>query len=425
VARIVNNTFNDLGIPIEGVYDGAYDGLIVKFDSLGNPLWARWLGSNSLNAILSLHLDDSNSIYVVGYSYTDNGFDDVPIWNGVYSGGSEGYLIKLNSSGNPQWGQWLGGSGSDQINSIDLDSSGNIYVAGQSADNSSFDDSGLLWNGIFSGTAYEGFVIKLNSSGSPQWGQWLGGTGAEEIQKIKLDSSNSIYVVGRSNDNTSFDDGGLTFNGVYSGSYEGYLIKLDSSGSPLWGQWFGGTGIDMVKSVDLDSSGNVYVAGYSQTNITDDGLTFGGDYSSSSEGFAVKFDSSGNPQWGQWFGGASGDYSMDLCLDNSNNNLYVAGYAGSTFDESGIIWNGTYSGSIEGYVVKLNSATGLPLNGYWFGGSSSDRLNSVFVDSSQNLYVSGGYSMSSGGFDEYNIVFNGVHTGSEEGFVIKLNPVYE
>jgi hypothetical protein len=167
----------------------------------------------------------------------------------------------------------------------------------------------------------------------------------------------------------------------------------------------------------------VYVGGESATNITDDGLgTISGTYSGLDEGFVFKFNSSGGYEFGQWIGGSSYDYVKSISVD-SLDNVYVGGRAQTDITDDGLgDISGTYSGNAEGFVFKFNSS-GVYEWGQWFGGSSYDYVNSISVDSLDNLYV-GGYAYTDITDDGIGNI-SGVRTGNHEGFVFKFEYSYE
>lgn len=174
---------------------GNYDALIVKFDSSGNPLWQYTIGTSNSEYGYGVAVDSSNNVYVIGYTYVstqdafvvkfdssgnvlwqttiDSGSDEyaygvaVDSSNNVYvvgqtyfqgAGGSDCFIVKLNSSGNSLWQKVIGSPNSDYAYGVSVDSSNNVYITGNSNENQSiiiikFDSSGNLLGQkeIFSG----------------------------------------------------------------------------------------------------------------------------------------------------------------------------------------------------------------------------------------------------------------------------------
>ena len=167
-------------------------------------------------------------------------------------------LGQTNNSDHSDHQSWTGTkqkgtSSHDEAHGVATDSSGNVYVAGQTLD-------GL--DGNSSAGSYDLFVVKYNSSGTKQWTQQLGSSSFDEARGVATDSSGNVYVAGSA------------------------LYKFDSSGNQLWSQNPGA----FSRSVATDSSGNIYVTGATGGGL--DGNSNAGAY----DLFVVKYDSDGNKQ---------------------------------------------------------------------------------------------------------------------------------
>ena len=98
-----------------------------------------------------------------------------------------------------------------------------------------------------------------------------------------------------------------------------------SQNTRLWATYYGGTGWDNANSVACDASGNVYIAGTTNSsNIASAGFqnVYGG---GSYDAFLVKFDASGNRLWATYYGGTGADYGHSVACD-ALGNVYLAGY---------------------------------------------------------------------------------------------------
>ncbi|MCA9182083.1 MAG: SBBP repeat-containing protein, partial [Planctomycetales bacterium] len=146
------------------------------------------------------------------------------------------------------WNTFLGGSGADYAQSIAVDSSGNVYVAGYST---------ATWGSpvrAFGGGGQDGFVAKLSSSGSLTWNTFLGGGGTDSAYGVVADVSGNVYVTG-----SSAATWGSPLQ-AFAGGSDAYVAKLNSSGSLTWSTFLGGAGNDTGADIAVDSSGNVYIA---------------------------------------------------------------------------------------------------------------------------------------------------------------------
>jgi len=222
------------------------------------------------------------------------------------------------------------------------------------------------------------------------WTQQLGSSSDESVWGVTVDSSDNIYVTG-------YTKGGLDGN-TSSGNNDLFLVKYNSSGIKQWTKQLGTSSDDYGYGVSVDSSDNIYVTGYTKGGL--DGNTS----SESNDFFLVKYNSSGTKQWTQQLGTSSSDVGIGVTADYSNN-IYVTGYTGGGLDGN------TSSGNNDIFLVKYNSS-GIKQWTQQLGTSSSDIVNGVTVDSSNNIYVTG---YTGGGLD------NNTSSGGYDIFLVKYN----
>ncbi len=207
-------------------------------DNASEKLWTRQLGTSATDTGMGVAADSSDNIYSIGYTY--GGLD-----GNTNSGDRDIFLVKYNSSGTKQWTQQLGTSSGDEGRGVTVDSSDNIYVTGKT-------EGGLDGNTNLG--SWDIFLVKYNSSGTKQWTQQLGTPTYEGANGVTVDSSDNIYVTG--NTRGKLDS--------YSGGYDTFLVKYNSSGVKQWTQQFGTSSSDIGIGVTVDSSDNIYVTGNTQ-----------------------------------------------------------------------------------------------------------------------------------------------------------------
>ena len=223
------------------------------------------------------------------------------------------------------WTKQLGTSSQDEGMGVTTDSSGNIYVTGYT--------KGDLDGNTSSGNR-DIFLVKYNSSGAKQWTKQLGTSTFERGDKVTTDSSGNIYVTG-------YTDGDLDGN-TSSGGSDIFLIKFNSSGTKIWTKQLGTSKDEEAFEVTIDSSGNIYISGYTEGGL--DGNTNSG----RSDIFLVKYNSSGTKQWTKQLGTSSVDKGRGVTTDSSDN-IYVTGGTDGDLDGN------TNSGSVDIFLVKYNS----------------------------------------------------------------------
>jgi hypothetical protein len=377
---------------------------------------------------VKIAVDSAGAAYVAGGT-TDRVFPTTTgAYQGTYKEGTDAFVTKFNAQGAAVYSTYLGGSGLDGARAVAVDSGGNAYVTGDTGSTdfptvNPFQSSCIGCTGSPYSSTYNGFVTKLNSSGSGLvYSTYLGPDSSQGVG-IAVDSAGNAYVVGDT-DSISFP---LVhaFQGCCSGN--AFVSKLNSSGSALVYSSFlgsksyayGGAGIA------LDSSGNAYIAAVGgqqdqvavfAVNAAGTGLIYshlyGGAFvystssmQSSSVGQAIAVDSSGN--------------AYITGYTNSNQMPTTSGAMDSTCDTDGTCAGGL---SHDAFALKL-SATGAVVYCTYLGGSSDDFGYGIAIDAAGNAYVTG--ETASSDFPTVNAVPGACvscSSLSDQAFVTEINP---
>ena len=242
-------------------------------------------------------VDSSLNTYITGVT-TDAGT--------VYT-----YVSKYDSTFTNSWKRRLN-TGTNNIGSrIGLDSSGNAYIA------FSYQIGGL----------YVGGVAKYNSSGTIQWQRKVTpATQQVRFFNIAVSSSGDVLVIG---DHTDNGDANL------------FLLKYNSSGTLQWQRDWSPTYGSNANAVAVDSTGNVYVAGYSNPT------------GSLNVGYIMKFNSSGTKQWHRTLTGSATTTLEGIAVNDSN--VYFCGRTFTT-DYTCVVGKYNSSGTIllVGHLDKMS-----------------------------------------------------------------------
>ena len=240
---------------------GSSDVFVSKLDSTGAFVWAKQFGGTGSDASNSVAVDSSGNVYTTGsFSGTVDFDPGGGTANLVSTGSADVFVSKLDSAGAFVWAKQLGGTDSDQANSVAVDSSGNVYTTGSFSGTADF-DPGAGTSNLVSAGASNAFVSKLDLTGAFVWAKQFSGTGQDRGYSVAVDSSGNVYTTGYFSQTTDFDPGAGTSNLVSAGSFDAFVSKLNSTGAFVWAKQFSGTGLDQGRSVAVDSLGNVYTTG--------------------------------------------------------------------------------------------------------------------------------------------------------------------
>jgi hypothetical protein len=309
--------------------------------------WTAQIGTAGRDTAQSMAVDSSGNVYICGETEGDLG--------GPNEGGKDVFLNRYDAFGNELWSRQIGTSGHDTLMSVALDAAGNAYITGTT--------TGDL-GGINSGGS-DVFLTKFDSSGDELWSQQIGSpeNDATGSQAVAVDAAGNAYITGLTRGDLA---------GTNAGRTDIFLTKFDSLGNELWRQQIGTSDDDISRSVAVDAAGNAYICGDSMGDLA--GVNAGYD-----DVFLMKFDASGNELWRHQFGAASRDHGYSMALDGSG--AYITG--STTSDLAGV-----NAGETDVFLMKLD-ASGNELWSHQIGTSVRDISRSVAVDAAGNAYICG------------------------------------
>jgi hypothetical protein len=228
-----------------------------------DPLvYSTYLGGSGTDFGTGIAVDSSGNAYVTGFTQSTN-FPTMNPLQATYGGGYDAFVAEINPTGSALvYSTYLGGSGDDFGRGIAVDSSGNAYVIG----NTLSTDFPTM-NPLQPANAGDGdaFVAQLNPTGSALvYSTYLGGSGYDSGLGIAADSSGNALVTGY-----TLSINFPTMNPLQpanAGGYDAFVAQLNPSGSALvYSTYLGGSGDDLGYGIAVDSSGNAYVTGSTQS----------------------------------------------------------------------------------------------------------------------------------------------------------------
>ncbi len=409
---------------------GIYDVFLVKFNSNGVRLWATYYGgSDDDRSFGSISTDGFGNVYLPGFTSSTTGIASNGHQNNS-GGGNDAFLVKFNNNGVRLWATYYGGADSELGSSTVVDGSGNVYLAGQTFSTNNIASGGHQntfggYGGLFC-VLGDAFLVKFNSNGVRLWGTYYGGTSGEFSSSVAVDGVGNVYLGGH-----TWSTNGIAANGhqnTYAGGAtvcccpggDAFLVKFNSNGVRLWGTYYGGSDQDGYSStsIKVDGFSNVYMSGItSSTN----GIAANGHQNflggGATDGFLVKFNSSGIRLWATYYGGQFDDDVTSVTIDGDQN-VYISGltYSANAIADNGL--QNAYSGGGDAFLVKFNS-NGAREWGTYFGGTEYDNGWSATIDVSGDIYLAG-YTSSVSGISA-NGHQNSNGGGGYDAFLVKIS----
>jgi hypothetical protein len=330
-------------------------------------LWLQQFGTTQDDTSLGFIIDDQDNLYLTGSTAGQLG-------NASF-GQQDGWVARLDTSGNQVWLQQYGTAQDDEFRDIDVQGEGELYLSGWLEQNPSGNPTGFPTAAAVSYDREGNFRWLAQPSFNAAWG-W----------DIEVDASQNV-ILSSSNNVAKYDDlGNLlwsnsepdSFNGTAIGAQNSLYLsrrenisKHDAAGNVLWE--FANPSGTSVHDVILDVEGNALFVGRTPNSLA--APNAGGD-----DIWLSKYDGDGNPIWSQQFGSAADDFANSILMDASHN-IYLTGRTAGDL-------GATNARGQDAFVAKLTPDGDL----LWinqFGTPEDDNAFYARFDSQGNLYLNG------------------------------------
>jgi hypothetical protein len=311
---------------------------------------AQQFGTPAFDIPLGIATDPSGNVYIGGGT------------NGSLAGPNQGlrdnFVTKFDSQGNQLFTQQFGTAGFETIYGIDTDNQGNYYVTGTT--------EGEL-GGPKQAEILDTFVAKFDSNGNQVWIRQIGENVIFNAFNIAVDKNTGDVFVSGANVKNSIEN-----------PDDSFIIKFDTNGNQQWFTEIGTSGFlnfDENYGLTVGNDGSVYVTGW--TN---------GDLAAPNQGVYDNWlgklnNATGNVEWLRQYGTPDYEWSWDVRTD-SQGNVYTTGWTLGDLAGTG------NAGSYDAYLTKFDSQG----NQLWikqFGSGGDDQAYSLYIDQSDNLFISG------------------------------------
>ncbi len=257
-----NVDFNP-GAGVVNIYHsgGANSGYVflLKLDASGNFIFVKKL-SDTISTDLGLAIDDNQNIYVTRkfLGTIDVDPDPVAVNNKTSYGGSDGLLVKYNSTGGFLWARQFGGTGNDMFPFVAVQNN-SVVLTGNIVGTVSVDTESAPISLAGGGVNDDIFIQKLDQNGNHQFIKRVTYASGCRPWDIKLDLANNIYLFGRFIGTSTFSVDSYQITG--QGAWDSFLLITNSTGIAGYLKGFGGASSDFPGGFEVDkTNGDVFLA---------------------------------------------------------------------------------------------------------------------------------------------------------------------
>ena len=286
---------------------------VVKLNSTGDIEWQNTIGGTGDDYIQAIRQTPDGGYILGGYSFSKISGDKTEF----NIGGSSYWIVKIDAVGNIMWQNTIDGVNEDKLTSLDLTADGGYILGGYSKSGISGEKTEACFNNSF-----DYWIIKVNATGIPEWQNTIGGNNDDAVTSIRQTMDGGYIVAGTSKSNVTGDK-----TSPCRGMDDFWVIKLNNTGSITWQKTIGGTDNESSCQIREKPDGGYFLAGYSTSGI---GAEKTVSYIGYSDFWLLELDASGNITWQNVYGGLSYENfaSLELMQDggvimggNSNSDI--------------------------------------------------------------------------------------------------------
>lgn len=343
---------------------------------LSDTLWTKTMGGSAYDVVGTAYEAAAHTVVdSLGNVYIATHTNSIDKWVNDSLGGTNIWLLKLNSDGDTLWTRVFGGRQSDVARSILLHKTG-FYICGYTWSN----DNDLTGHYAGDTTDVDGFIAKFDADGNTIWakqyggGAMLGASGSDKLIDIIETKSGNLMAIGT----TTSNNGDLYFTSNIF--HAAWMLHVDTAGTILHSRKIAGAN---HSEYNLN-----YVSGLVEFGAVNRFVLFGEQFYSNTfteKFWLVQFDLNGTKIWEQELGGPADNYASSITTIEGKN-LYITGWitaVGGDIDTTG--YHGGYS---EVFLAKLDSSGNL-VKQKLLGGSESENIYAMRPDPNGNLVLSG------------------------------------
>lgn len=279
---------NSVDGELAGKTQAVNDYWLLKFDAEGNLQWHKTYGGSKDDRGQAVVQTSDGGYALAGYARSSDG-------DGSQNQGfHDHWILKLNSAGDIEWEKSYGFAGHDHAYDLVQTDDGGFFFSGFLDVVASGGEGGKVKGGFLANHGVgEFWGTKIDAQGNLEWRKFFGGTNNDRAYGL-VTSFDGGYIM------TGFAESDDTDISNTKGSYDFWVVKIDSGGTLVWERSFGGSGIDVSYDIEKTSDNAYVVVGHSFSTDQDIGSNHG-----ESDIWLIKISESGDLIWENSFGGSA------------------------------------------------------------------------------------------------------------------------
>lgn len=369
-----------------------WDVFVFKLNQDGSNLsFSTFVGGSLFEYGYDIALDKDSNIYVTGVTMSTDFPTTSGAYNENYNGGMyDSYIFKLNSNGsNLLYCSYIGGDKFDRSYGIVVNSDGNATITGMT-DSDIFPTTPGAYDREYN-TSGDSYILQINQTGEKLvYSTFIGGNSLEYAYGIAIDQIGDVYITGYTYSN-NFPTTPDAFDRIHNNLMDVFVLKINYNGSKLkYSTYVGGGKSEIGMDITIDSMGNAYVTGNTQSNNFPTTLgaydrAFNGWY----DAFVFKLNHNASKLlFSTYLGGSDYDDGEGVSVDFAGN-VYVTGNTSSLdFPISTDAFDSNYS-SKECFFTKFIPNGSNIITSSYLGGESEEEARGIAVDLVNNIYITG------------------------------------
>jgi len=306
----------------------SFDVWVLKYDASNSLQWSKTYGGTGGERGNTIIQTSDGGYAILGHS-TSNDLDV-----SENAGANDYWLTKLDASGNLIWEKSFGYVGADLGYTLLQTNDNGYFITGVLDVTASGGEGNTKLNARHSGGDY--WALKLDASGSIQWSKYYGG-GFTDTPYDTIETNDGYIIVGSSDS----DDVDINNN---KGSYDFWVVKINTTGSIIWEKSYGGSEIDEAWSITKSDDGNFVIVGDTRSDDQDVNTTNG-----AADLWVIKITPTGDLVWEKTIGGTSFDVGRSISK-TQDNGFIVTGSSRSADGDLSI-----NNGQNDAWVLKLDA----------------------------------------------------------------------